>query len=129
MSHFKPEDFPVLGETIKPSGENKKKKKSDDDLYSDDSDLESCDDEEQCCSSVIKVKKRAKLIKVFRQNKIQFGFHYPSSINQLRCFKHLFKGKRFQNSEKLAKFCISIPIDPFLKLKEVKKIVNSINSI
>ena len=27
MSHFKPEDFPVLGETIKPSGENKKKKK------------------------------------------------------------------------------------------------------
>ncbi|MAJ86037.1 MAG: hypothetical protein CL687_03620 [Candidatus Pelagibacter sp.] len=78
---------------------------------------------------VIKVKKRAKLIKVFRQNKIQFGFHYPSSINQLRCFKHLFKGKKFQNSEKLAKYCISIPIDPFLKLKEVKKIVNSINSI
>ena len=27
MSHFKPEDFPVLGETIKPPGENKKEKK------------------------------------------------------------------------------------------------------
>ena len=27
MSHFKPEDFPVLGETIKPSGENKKENK------------------------------------------------------------------------------------------------------
>ena len=42
---------------------------------------------------------------------------------------YYFKGKKFNNAEKLAKSCISIPIDPNLKLQEIKKIVNCLNSI
>ena len=78
---------------------------------------------------VIKVKNRTKLTNIFKKNKIQYGFHYPKSINQLECFKSYFKGKKFDNAEKLAKSCISIPIDPNLKLQEIKKIVNCVNSI
>jgi len=78
---------------------------------------------------VIKVKNRAKLTNIFKKNNIQYGFHYPKSINQLECFKNYFKGKKFNNAEKLAKSCISIPIDPNLKLQEIKKIVNCVNSI
>ena len=44
-------------------------------------------------------------------------------------FQNYFKGKKFDNAEKLAKSCISIPIDPNLKLQEIKKIVNCVNSI
>ena len=78
---------------------------------------------------VIKVKNKAKLTNIFKKNNIQYGFHYPKSINQLECFKNYFKGKKFDNAEKLAKSCISIPIDPNLKLQEIKKIVNCVNSI
>ena len=70
-----------------------------------------------------------KLTNILKKNKIQYGFHYPKSINQLECFKNYFKGKKFDNAEKLAKSCISIPIDPNLKLQEIKKIVNCVNSI
>ena len=40
---------------------------------------------------VILVKQRKKLIKVFNDKKIQYGFHYPKSINQLDVFKIKFK--------------------------------------
>ena len=45
---------------------------------------------------------RVKLTNIFKKNKIQYGFHYPKSINQLECFKNYFKGKKFDNAEKLA---------------------------
>jgi len=78
---------------------------------------------------VIKTSKRNKLIKLFDKNKVQYGFHYPKSINQLAIFKKTFSKNRFANAEKLAKKGISLPIDPNLEIKQVKKIVKLINSI
>ncbi len=78
---------------------------------------------------VIKVKNRRKLIKLFEKNDVQYGFHYPKSINQLDVFKRRFKGQKFHNSEDLANRGISLPINPNIKKKELKKIVNLVNSI
>ena len=77
---------------------------------------------------VILVEDRERLIDIFNINKIQFGFHYPKSINQIESLKIFFKNKNFYNSENLANKCFSIPIDPTLKKSEVKKIVNTLNS-
>ena len=78
---------------------------------------------------VIKTKKRKKLIELFNKNKIQYGFHYPKSINQLAVFKKTFSKNKFPNAEKLAINGISLPIDPNLKIKQIKRVVKLINSI
>ena len=64
---------------------------------------------------------------MFDKNNIQFGFHYPKSINQIDSLKKKFKNNKFVNSETLAKKCFSIPIDPTLSKKEISKIVNVLN--
>ena len=76
---------------------------------------------------VILVKNRKKLINEFNKKKIQYGFHYPYSINQLKIFKKQFKSLKFKNAEKLAKEGMSIPIDPNLNKKELNLIVNTLN--
>ena len=76
---------------------------------------------------VILVKNRKKLIKFLKQNKIQFGFHYPYAIHQLRVFKQQYKRKSFKNAERLAKQSISLPIDPNLSQKHLQFIVNTLN--
>ena len=58
---------------------------------------------------VILVKKKKKLIKLFKRKKIQFGFHYPFAIHQLNVFKRKFNYKKFTNAERIAKEGISIP--------------------
>lgn len=77
---------------------------------------------------VIMIKKRNKLKNLFEKNNIQYGFHYPKSINQIDSLKKIFKKKKFINSETLAKNCFSIPIDPTLNKKELAKIVNILNN-
>ena len=78
---------------------------------------------------VIMTSKRKKLIALFNKNNIQYGFHYPKSINQLNVFKSRFKNEKFINAEKLAKTGISLPIDTNLKNAEIYKIVSLINSL
>ena len=77
---------------------------------------------------VIKSKNRKKLIKIFNKLNIQYGFHYPFSINQLHAVRKIFKNKTFKNSEVLANQGISLPIDPNLKKNEIKKIIKVINN-
>ena len=77
---------------------------------------------------VILVKNRVKLKKLLEKNKIQYGFHYPQSINQLDCLKNKFKSKKFKFAEKIANNCLSLPIDPTLNKTEIKKIVSVLNS-
>ena len=77
---------------------------------------------------VILVQNRNNLIKLLKQNNIQYGIHYPISINKLNCFKNLFKNKKFINSEFIASNCLSLPIDPNLTLKDQKKICLVLNS-
>ena len=71
---------------------------------------------------------RKKLINLFKKNKIQFGFHYPKSINQIDSLKKLYKNKNYKNSELLANKCFSLPIDPMLNKNELIKIVKVLNS-
>lgn len=77
---------------------------------------------------VILVKNRTKLKNLLEKKKIQYGFHYPQSINQLDCFKKQFKSKKFKNSENIANNCLSLPIDPTLNSREIKKIISVLNS-
>ena len=77
---------------------------------------------------VILVKNRKNLIKLLEKNNIQFGLHYPVSINKLNCFKNIFKNQNFYNSEYIASNCLSIPIDPNLSFGDQKKICSILNS-
>ena len=76
---------------------------------------------------VIIVKKRKELIKYLVKKNIDFGFHYPFSINQLKVFRKKLNTKKFINAENLANHGISIPIDPNLNRKQLRYIVNNLN--
>ena len=78
---------------------------------------------------VIISKFEKKLIKIFNKNNIQYGKHYPEPLNKIKSLKRMFLKKKFINAERFSKFGISLPIDPNLKLNELKKICNLINSI
>ena len=78
---------------------------------------------------VILSKKREKLIKLLKNNRIQFGFHYPYAIHKLQSLKNFFKKKAYKNAEKLASRGISLPIDPNLSKKNQDKIIKVLNSL
>ena len=77
---------------------------------------------------VIKVKDRKKFINYMNKNKIQTGIHYPHTINQMNYFKKNFKNIKFSKAEILAKECVSLPIDPMLKKKEIDYVIKKINN-
>ena len=77
---------------------------------------------------VILVKNRISLIKLLKKKKIPFGIHYPKPLNKLDCFKKLFNNKKYPNAEKFASKCLSLPIDPYLNIKEITKITKVLNS-
>ena len=77
---------------------------------------------------IVLTKNRNKLINLFNKSNIQYGFHYPNSINQLKVFKQLYKNEKFKNAEILAKESISLPIDPNLKSKELSAIIKVLNN-
>ena len=76
---------------------------------------------------VVMVSNRMQLVNLFKKNDIEFGFHYPKSINQIESLKSIFKKNNYVNSENLAKKCFSIPIDPTLSKNEILKIVKVLN--
>lgn len=79
---------------------------------------------------VIITKKINKLIKEFNKEKIEFGRHYPYTINQLPSLKKYFsKKEKYKNAEIIAKFGISLPIDPNLSIYSLQKIVKIINKL
>ena len=76
---------------------------------------------------LILIKNRNNLIKLLKNKKIQFGFHYPYAIHQLSVFRKRYKNKHFKNAEIIAKNSISLPIDPNLSKKELNYIVKTLN--
>jgi len=76
---------------------------------------------------VILVKGRNKLINLMKKKKIQFGFHYPYAIHQLKVFKKKFNKNRYLNAEKIARQGISLPIDPYTTKKQLNYIVKILN--
>jgi len=77
----------------------------------------------------ILTKKRKRLEKLFKKNKIQYGFHYPVAIHQLRALKKTFKNKKFINAEQTAAETFSLPIDPNLTYQQISKICKTVNSL
>lgn len=76
---------------------------------------------------VILVKNKRKLTNILKKRRIQYGFHYPYAIHQLKVFREKYKKKRFKNAEKLSREGVSIPIDPNLNKKQLKFIVKTLN--
>tara|TARA_A100001011_G_scaffold400671_1_gene517438 strand:+ start:5596 stop:6681 length:1086 start_codon:yes stop_codon:yes gene_type:complete len=76
---------------------------------------------------VVIVKDIYNFMNYLKIKKIPFGRHYPFAIHQLTSLKHIFKNQKYPNSEKLAKYGVSLPIDPYLTKKNLIKIVNTIN--
>ncbi len=77
---------------------------------------------------VILSKFEKKIINLLKKKKIQYGKHYPQPLHKIKSIKNIFRNKRFANSEYFSKYGISLPIDPNLKIKELKKICNVLNS-
>lgn len=78
---------------------------------------------------VIISKLKNKIIDQFKKNKIQYSFHYPISINKLKILKKTFKNQKFPNAERIAKYGISLPIDPNLSYHQIKKICKILNKV
>lgn len=76
---------------------------------------------------VIKTHNRKKLLNYLKKKKIEYGIHYPISINKLRLLKNKIK-KKFFNAERLAKQCVSLPVDPSLRYEQITRIIKNINS-
>ena len=76
---------------------------------------------------VIIVKKVKKFENFLIKNKIPYGRHYPFALHQLQALRKIFKNLKFPNSEKLAAGCISLPIDPLIRSKDIIKICKKIN--
>jgi len=76
----------------------------------------------------IKIENRERMQIHLDSNRIQSLIHYPKPINKQKAF-HYQKNENLINSEKFANEILSIPIHPNLNMKQIKKIVTSINKI
>ena len=77
---------------------------------------------------VIKVKNVKNFENLLSKRNIPYGRHYPHAIHKLTALKKIFKNQVYKNSEELARQCISLPIDPLLKEKDIDYICDTINS-
>lgn len=78
---------------------------------------------------VIVTKKIYKLISLLQKNKIEFGRHYPEPIHKIEAVSKIFKNEHYPNAERLARYGISIPIDPNLTKKQVIFICKILNQL
>ena len=76
---------------------------------------------------IVLVKNRKKFMNYMIKNNIQTGIHYPKAINQHKSLKKFFKKSRYKNAELFSNQCVSLPIDPYLNMQEVKKIIDAVN--
>ncbi len=78
---------------------------------------------------VIQVNKRDNLKKYLKKNNIDTAIHYPIPIHLQPAAKFLgYKEGSFQNAETQAKRILTLPINQFLREKEIKFISEKINS-
>ena len=78
---------------------------------------------------VIQVKKRNMLKKFLEEKNIGTSIHYPIPIHLQKAAYFLkFKKGNFPNAEKQSKTILSLPINQFLKKKEIIYICNIVNS-
>ena len=78
---------------------------------------------------VVQVKNREKLIDYLKKKNISTAIHYPIPIHLQKAFKKINKRKLYlPNTVKQSKEILSLPINQFLEIKEIKYISNSINN-
>ncbi len=76
---------------------------------------------------VVRVNSRDKLLAYLHKNKIYAGIHYPSPIHLHRALSDLpYKKGDLPISEKYAKEILSLPIFPYMSIKEADIIVKTI---
>ena len=75
---------------------------------------------------VIRIKKRNKLASFLLKNKVPIQYHYPYSLNKAPALKNKIKKVKLINSENWAKECLSLPLYPYMKLKDANKVVRLI---
>ena len=77
---------------------------------------------------VIQVDKRDQLKRYLKKNNIETAIHYPIPIHLQPAAKFLgYKKGSFKSAEKQAKRILTLPINQFLKEKEIKRISDKIN--
>ncbi len=77
---------------------------------------------------VIRTKNRDKLLKFMKKNNINCQLHYPYSLNKVAALKNKFKNINLSISEKWAKECISLPLHPYMKIADAKKVILKIKN-
>ena len=78
---------------------------------------------------IIRTKKRDSLMKHLLNKNILCQIHYPYALNKLKPFIKFNKKKKFiKNSEKWSNECLSLPMHPELKIKEINKVVKEIKN-
>ena len=78
---------------------------------------------------VIQVNNRNKLKKYLEKKGIQTSIHYPIPIHLQPAAKKLgYRKGDFKVAEKQARRMLTLPINQFLKIRELKKICNEINN-
>lgn len=78
---------------------------------------------------VILSSKRNELKTYLKKNKIETMVHYSNLLSQNKYLKkYVKKNQTFKIATKISKDVLSLPIHPFLKNKEVKKIVKTVNN-
>jgi len=77
---------------------------------------------------VKKKRKKQKLIKYLQKKKILTGIHYQNPIHKMAPYKMFKKNKKdLNNSEKYSNQVLSLPMHPFLKNDDVKRVIKEIN--
>lgn len=77
---------------------------------------------------VLRTNKRNSLIKFLSRSGIAAEIHYPIPDHKQIIFKKRNIKTKLTNTEKLSKEVVSVPCNPYLKINEIKKIVNVLNS-
>ena len=78
---------------------------------------------------IIRTEKRDSLMKHLLNKNILCQKNYPYTLNKLKPFIKFNKKKKFiKNSEKWSAECLSLPMHPELKIKEINKVVKEIKN-
>lgn len=75
----------------------------------------------------IEVDQRQELQDYLQDKKIPTAVHYPSGIHEQPIFKTLYPGEqRFPNTEQAARRVVSLPMHPYLTLKDQEKVCHAV---
>ena len=77
---------------------------------------------------VLRSKLRNKLKKYLISKNILTGIHYENPIHKMKGYSKFYNKNNsdLQNSEKLSREIISLPLHPFIKTSDVNRIINEI---